>query len=51
MAKIEHVQRRATRWILRTRIGEMSYKDILIKLNLLPLAYDRELKDLVCIFV
>ena len=43
----ERVQRRATRWILQTRIGEMSYRDRLITLDLLPLTYDRELKDLV----
>lgn len=45
-AKIERVQRRATRWILRSRIGEMSYKERLIRLDLLPLVYDRELKDI-----
>ena len=51
---LERVQRRATRWILRTRIGEMSYKQRLLTLALLPLTYDRELRDLVflynCIF-
>ena len=46
-SEIENVQRRATRWILRTRVGEMSYKDRLLTLNLLPLSFDRELKDLV----
>ena len=45
-AQVERVQRRATRWILQTRVGEVSYKDILINLELLPLSYDRELKDL-----
>ena len=45
-AQVERVQRRATRWILQTRVGEVSYKDRLIKLDLLPLSYDRELKDL-----
>ena len=49
---LERVQRRATRWILR--IGEMSYKQLLLTLDLLPLTYDRELRDLVflynCIF-
>ena len=34
---LERVQRRATRWILRTRIGEMSYKQRLLTLRLLPL--------------
>ena len=37
-----------------TRIGEMSYRDRLITLDLLPPTYDRELKDLVffykCLF-
>ena len=51
---LERVQRRATRWILRTRIGEMSYKQRLLTLALLLLTYDRELRDLVflynCIF-
>ena len=46
-AQVEWVQRRATRWILQTRIGEMSYRDRLITLDLLPLIYDREVKDLV----
>ena len=45
-AQVERVQRRATRWILQTRVGEVSYKDRLTKLDLLPLSYDRELKDL-----
>lgn len=49
-SQLERVQRRATRWILGTRIGEMSYRDRLIKLNLLPLAYERELKDLVFLY-
>ena len=47
---LERVQRRATRWILRTRIGEMSYKKRLLTLRLLPLTYDRELKDLVFLY-
>ena len=46
-AQVERVQRRATRWILQTRIGEMSYRDRLITPDLLPLTYDKELKDLV----
>ena len=50
----ESVQRRATRWILRTIIGEISYKQRLQTLALLPLTYDRKLRDLVflynCIF-
>ena len=35
--KIERVQRRATRWILRSRIGEMSYKERIIRLDMLLL--------------
>ena len=46
-AKVEQVQRRASRWILRMRRGKMSYKECLIMLDLLPLSLDRELKDLV----
>ena len=52
-AQVERVQRRATRWILQTRVGVVSYKDRLIKLDLLPLSYDRELKDLsfvICLY-
>ena len=45
--KIENVQRRATRWILKQRKGEQLYKNRLITLKLLPLCYDREIKDLV----
>ena len=45
---LERVQRHATRWILRTRTGEISYKQRLLTLALLPLTYmyDRELRDL-----
>ena len=43
-AKIERVQRRATRWILQTRVDEMSYKERLVILNLLPLVLDRQLR-------
>ena len=45
--QIERVQRRATRWILKQRVGMMSYRDRLWTLKLLPLTFDRELKDLV----
>ena len=44
---LERVQKRTTRWILRTRTGEMSYKQRLLTLALLPLTCDRELRDLV----
>jgi hypothetical protein len=40
--RIERVQRRATKWILRTGTCEMPYKERLLKLELLPLSYDRE---------
>jgi hypothetical protein len=43
---LERVQRRATRRILQLKKGEMDYKDRLLALNRLPLAYDREIKDL-----
>ncbi|CAB4006426.1 Hypothetical predicted protein, partial [Paramuricea clavata] len=42
--QVEKVQRRATKWILMNR--EMPYKERLSSLNLLPLSYDREMKDL-----
>ena len=47
---LERVQRRATRWILRTKVGELSYEDRLKSLNLLPLTYDREIRDLVLVY-
>ena len=47
---LERIQRRATRWILRVKQGEIPYKDRLLALNLLPLAYDREIKDLTFFF-
>ncbi|CAB4008436.1 Hypothetical predicted protein, partial [Paramuricea clavata] len=43
--QVEKVQRRATKWILMNR--EMPYKERLSSLNLLPLSYDREMKDLI----
>ena len=45
--KVEQVQRRSSRWILRTPKDESSYKERLILLDLLPLSLDRELKDLI----
>jgi len=44
--QIERVQRRTTRWILKQRVGVMSYSDRLLTLKLL-LTFDGELKDLV----
>ena len=51
---LERVQRRATCWILWARIGEISYKQRLSTLRILPLTYDREIREIVflynCIF-
>ena len=47
---LERVWRCATCWILRTRIGEMSYKEWLLALRLLPLTYDRELRNLLFLY-
>ena len=44
---IEGVQRRASLWILRLKRGDLTYVDRLKKLDLLPLSYDREIKDLI----
>ena len=44
------MQRRASRWILRTRRDETSYKERLTLLDLLPLSLDRELKDLIVFY-
>jgi hypothetical protein len=33
------------RWILRVKAGELSYKERLQQLDMLSLAYDREVKD------
>ena len=46
---LENIQRRATKFSLNYP-KDMSYKDRLLKLNLLPLEYRRDLKDLVRIF-
>ena len=45
--KIERIERRATRWTLRSRIGGLSYKERLQTLDMLPLCYVRESQDLV----
>ena len=45
--KLEQVQRRANRWMLRQRKGDSSYSERLTKLKLLPLCYDREMRDLI----
>ena len=46
LENLERVQRRAPRWILQPKKGGMSYNERLLSLNLLPLEYDREIKDL-----
>ena len=48
--KAGRVQRRATRWILQIKKGELSYKERLIHLGLQPLTYDREVKDLIFLY-
>ena len=45
-----NIARRATSWIMQAKRGEILYKQRLITLNLLPLCYDREIKDLVFFF-
>ena len=45
--RIEDVQRRASLRILRLKRGDLTYVDRLKKLDLLPLSYDREIKDLI----
>ena len=44
--RMEGTQRRAALWILNKRCGELTYVERLKALNLLPLAYDREIRDL-----
>ena len=48
--KAERVQRRATRWILQIKQGELSYKERLIHLDLLPHTYDHDVKELVFLY-
>ena len=48
--KVEQVQRHGTRWILSLKPGQMSYGGRLRALDMLPLAYDREIKDLVLFY-
>jgi hypothetical protein len=48
--KIEGVQRRATLWILGKKRGEITYIERLTELNLIPLVYDREKKDIILYF-
>ena len=46
---LENVQRRATKFILNYP-RDMSYRDRLVKLSLLPLEYRREMKNVVLIY-
>ena len=46
--RVEGVQRRANKWILMS--GELDYKQRLKALNILPLTFDREIKDLVYLY-
>ena len=46
-AKVEQVQRHASRWILRMHKVQLLYKEQLTLLDLLPLSLDHELKDLI----
>ena len=48
-SKLERVQRRASRRILKCSLGGLSYKERLLALKILPLCYDREIRDL-CFF-
>ena len=48
LKKVESLQRRATRFILPN--SDLNYRDRLIKLNLIPLSYWHEIKDLVFFF-
>ena len=48
MIEVENIQRRATRFICKN--NELSYKERLLKLNLLPLTYWLEYLDLVFFF-
>ena len=49
-AKVEQVQRRASRWILPMHKDQLSYKEWLTLLDLLPLSLDHELKDLIIFY-
>ena len=49
-ALIENVQRRATKLILNHYDRDISYKDRLLKLHLLPLEFRRETSDLIFLY-
>ncbi len=46
--RVERFQRRATKWIMMN--GELSYKERLLALDMLPLTLDREIKNLVFLY-
>jgi len=48
--KTERIRRRPTRWILRVKQGELLYKERPIQLDILPVSYDREFRDLVFLY-
>ena len=50
MKRTEGLQRRATLWILQCKRGEYTHTERLKRHNLLPLSYDREIKDLTVYF-
>ena len=51
ISKVESIQRRATKYILKLKYDDpLSYRDRLHKLNLLPLSYQHELKDIIFYF-
>ena len=45
--QVERVRRRATRWIMMSGRGELSYKERLLALDLLPLTFDKGLRTCV----
>ena len=45
--EVEQVQKRVTRWILSLKTGQMSYGERLLVLDMLPLTYHGEIKDLI----
>ena len=49
-ALIENVQRRATKFILNHYSRDISYKDRLLKLHLLPLEFRREISDFIFLY-
>ena len=43
--KIERMKRRATRWMLRSSVGEIPYKESIKTFDMLPLCYIGEIQD------